>query len=182
MGIGERGQLKHHGLGGTRQARECRREHERQQLVGIHVVAQRHGARFVFANGLQHLPKGRVDGALNHCKAKHEHGEDEVVHGEVTAQIDHAEQVPSRHTVQAILPTSERRLHEHEEHELRQRQRHHGEVDTLAANGEHAKQRPQQRGHERTGENTQLGRQAWVAGEQVPGDITAGSEKRRVAE
>ncbi|MNQ28018.1 hypothetical protein D3C85_412870 [compost metagenome] len=182
VGVGQRGQLEHHGLGRPGQAGEGRRDDEGQQLVGVDVVAQRDRPRLVVADRLEHLAVGRVDGALDHREAEHEHRQHEVVHRQVARQVEQAEQVAARHALQTVLAAGERRLHEHEEHQLGQRQGDHREVDALAADRQEAEAQPEQPGGRRAGEDAQLGGQPRVLAEQVAGDVAAAGEERRVAE
>ena len=180
--IGERGQLEHHGLGRPRQAGQRRRDDEGQQLVRIDVVAERHRARLVLADRLEHLAVGRMDGALDDREAEHEHRQHDVVQRQVVLHVDQAEQVAARHALQAVLAAGERRLDEDEEHHLRQRQGDHREVDALPADRQQAEDQPQQRRGQRAGEDAQLGAQPAVRAQHVTGDVAATGEERRVAE
>jgi hypothetical protein len=113
------------------------RQHEGQQLVFRHVVAQRYRPRLVFANGLEDLAEGRMNGALDQPEGDGKNRHHEVIQIHVVGEVE-AEQGAARHALQAVLATGEGRLQEQEEHHLRQRQGHHGEVDALAADGEAA--------------------------------------------
>ena len=172
-GITQRGELEHQRLGRSRQACQPRRQHEGHQLVGIGVIAQRDGARFILADGLQHLTKGGMHHAPDQGKGRHEDREHEVIEGVVVRQIEHAEQLTARHAMQAIFPVGERRLDEEEEHHLGQGQRDHREVDALPPDGQRPEQRPQHYRAERTGHDAQRRTQARVFREQEAGDIGA---------
>ena len=90
--------------------------------------------------------------------------------------------MPARHALQAVLAAGERRLDEDEEHQLRQSQRDHGEVDALPADRQHAEQRAEHRRGQGAGEDAQLGAESAVAAQHVACDIAAGGEERRMAE
>ena len=79
MHVGQGGKPEHQRLGGAGQSRQRSGEHESQQLVAIHVVAQRQRARFVLADRLQHLAEGRMDDAVDQPEAGEEHREHHVV-------------------------------------------------------------------------------------------------------
>ena len=121
------------------------REHEGQQLVAVHFIAQRDGARLVLADHLEHLAERRGDDAHDAQEAGHEDRQHHVVHGRVRGERQQAEQLAARHALQAVLAAGERRLQADEEHHLRQRQRDHGEVDALAADGDQPEDQAQQR-------------------------------------
>jgi hypothetical protein len=63
--------------------------------------------------------------------------------------------VPPRHRLDAVLAAGELGLERDEIDHLRQRQRHHGEIDALAANGEPAEDGAERGRHRRTGEDAQ---------------------------
>lgn|GEM_PF-4154320 len=90
--------------------------------------------------------------------------------------------MPAWHALQTILATGERRLDEDEEHQLRQRQRDHREVDALPPDRQHAEQRAEHRRGQRAGEDAQLGAEPAVAAQHIAGDVAAGGEERRMAE
>ncbi|MNT87604.1 hypothetical protein D3C72_2280400 [compost metagenome] len=85
-----------------------------------------------------------MDGALDDGETEQEHGQDEVIQGQVVVQVEQAEQLTTGHTVQPILATGERCLHIDEEHQLGQRQGDHGEVDTLTPDRQQTEAQPQQ--------------------------------------
>ena len=62
----------------------------------------------------------------------------------------------------AVFTAGERRLHIKEKHQLGQRQGNHGEVDTLAADGQQCEGQAQNGGDQGTGQDSQLGGQPRV--------------------
>ncbi len=140
--VRQRRELEHERLERAREPRERGREHECDQLEGIHRIAERDGARLVLANGLHHLPERRMDRAVDDQEADREDRQNDVVEVDVAGRVDHAEQRPARNGLDAVLATGELRLHAEEEHHLRQGQRHHGEVDALPADGEKPRHEP----------------------------------------
>src|SRR5690554_1445230 len=116
-GVRQRCRHEYQRLGRTCQARERSREYKAQQLEIVDVVAQRYGAWFVFAYGLEHLPEGRIDGAPADDVADKENGHDHVIQIQVVGQIQ-AEEIAARYALQAILAMRKRRLQEEEEHHL----------------------------------------------------------------
>jgi hypothetical protein len=69
------------------QAGQRRRHGEHHQLVAVGGVAERDGARFVVANGLEHLAEGRMDDPVDDQHADEEDGQDDEVQGDVRAQV-----------------------------------------------------------------------------------------------
>ncbi len=90
----------------------------------------------VLADRLEHFAERRIDDAVDQQKAGEHDDENEDVHRHLVGQIEHAEQVAARHRLDAVLAAGELRPQREEIHHLRQRQRDHGEVDALAADGE----------------------------------------------
>src|SRR5215471_7876173 len=70
-------------------------------------VAERHRARLVLAHSLEHLPKGRVDRAVEEQEAGQEDGEDHEVHAEHIAKVEHTQEHAPRHRLDAVLPARE---------------------------------------------------------------------------
>ena len=162
VGIGQRRKLEHHCLGRASQAGQSRGDDEGQQLVRVDVVAQRDRPRLVFANRLEHLTVGRMDGALDDHEAKHEHRQHEVVQGHVVLHVEQTEQMPARYALHAVFATGKRRLDEDKEHHLRQRQGDHREVDALPANRQQAEDEAQHGGRQCPGDYPQFGTQTRI--------------------
>src|SRR5690606_34813305 len=106
------------------------------------------------------LTEGRVDGAVDYEKPNRKNDEHYVVEGEVVADVEEAEHRPPRHSLNTVLTSRERRLQAEEVHHLRQRQRHHGEVDALPANSDGPGHYAHQHGHSRAREDAKLRRPA----------------------
>ena len=83
--------------------------------------------------------------------------------------------MPARHTLQAVLAAGERRW-TNEEHQLRQRQGDHREIDALPADRQHAEQRTEHRRGQGAGEDAQLGAESAVAAQHVACDVAAGGK------
>ena len=143
MHVGERRDLEGEREQPAGHAGQCRRDDESQELVPIDVVAQRDGARLVLADGFQDLAEWRMDRPLDEQEADDEHGQHEIIHRQAVVQVDDAEQIAARHALDAVLAMGERRLQAEEIQHLRQRQRDHGEIDALAADGDAADDEPE---------------------------------------
>ena len=141
-------------------AGEARGQHEGRQLVVLRAVAERDGARLVLADGLQHLPEGRVDDAVDEQEPGREDREHHVVEDRRVGEVEEPEELPARHRLDAVLAAGERRLQAEEEDHLRERQRDHREVDALAADGEQPREHAEHGGRGRPGEDRELRRQA----------------------
>ena len=110
--------------------------------------------------GAQHLAERRIDDPVDQKQRRQHDDEDEHIHVHLMAEIDQAEQPPARHRLDAVLAAGEFHPQRHEIHHLRQRQRDHGEIDALAADGDDAGDDAKARGGRRAGQDRQLRRQA----------------------
>ena len=180
MGIGQGGKLEYQRFGRTSQSGETCRQDEGQQLVLRYVVAQRYCARLVFANGLEDLAEGRMNGALDQPEGGDENRQHDVVEVHVIGQVE-TEQVAAWHALQAVLAAGEGRLKVEEEHHLRQRQRHHCKVDALAAYGQAADHPAQCRSSAGAGQQAQQCRQLPDL-QRVARDVARGAEEYGVPE
>ena len=161
---------------------ERRRQHEREQLVAVGVVAERDRARLVLADRLQHLAERRVDHAVD----QQEPGEEDRQHRRSTSpaclrRSRKPNSLPARHRLDAVLAAGERRLQVEEEDHLRERQRDHREVDALAADREQPGDDAEQRGRRGAEQDRELGRKAPDLG-RVGRDVAGRAEEHRVAE
>src|SRR5690606_18924511 len=130
------GELEDQGLGGAGQPCQGGRDHKGHQLEVVDVIAQRQRPRFILPDGLQHLAKGGMDGAVNDAKADQEDGKHQVVHGEFVVQVNEAEQLTPRNPLQAVLAAGKGQLEGQKVDDLCQREGDHGEVDALATDSE----------------------------------------------
>ena len=104
-----------------------------------------------------------MDRAIDDEEADAEHREHQVIHRDVVRQVDDAEQVAARHTLQTVLAAGRLPLQHDEIHHLRQRQRDHREVDAGTADRQHAEQPAERTGGERAANDAHLGRDADIA-------------------
>ncbi len=113
--------------------------------------------------------------------ADNEDHQHEVIHHQRVRKIEHPEQLAARHRLDAVLAVGEGRLDIEEVHHLRDRQRDHGEIDTLAADRERADDHAEQRRCRGAGENRQFRGKAPLLG-RVRADVARGAQKHCVAE
>ena len=181
MHVRERGELEHQRLGRAGKTGDRARQDIGGELVAIGVVPQRERAWLVLADRLEHLPERRVHDAPDQQHTEHEDAQHEDVHRRRVRQVDHSEQVPAGHCLDAVLAAGEWRLQIEEVHHLRQRERDHREVDALAPDGQHAgddREHGRAAGREQhgqlRGEPPDLGR--------VRSCVAGGAEEHRVPE
>jgi hypothetical protein len=93
---------------------------------------------------LSTCPKGEWIGAVDQQEAEGEDREREEVEVHVVADVDDAEERPARNRLDAVLAAGEGRLQREEVEHLRERQRHHGEVDALPPDRDRAGDEPHQ--------------------------------------
>ena len=181
MHVGKRLELEHERLGRASEARERAGDHERQQLVLVHVIAQRERPGLVLADRLEHLAEGRMDRAVDQPEPENDDAVGEVVHRVVVIEVDDPEKGLARDALQAVLAAGERRLQVDEVQHLRERERDHREVDPLAPDRERPHQVAEHRGSEHAREDAELGRETHDLG-RMAGDVARGAEEHRVAE
>ena len=179
--VGQRGKAQHQRLERTGETGDRCRDHERQQLEAIGVVAQRDGARFVFLDALEHLTERRVDGAHDHEEGDHDDGQAHVVHGHVALQIEHAEQLAARHALQAVFTAGERQLQAGEVQHLRERQCDHRGIDALTTDRKEAHHQTEQSACHQTEQQTDFGRHAPDL-DRLAGDVGRAAKERGVTE
>ena len=112
---------------------------------------------------------------------RHEDRQHHVVHRDVAAQRNEAQQRAARHALQAVLTPCEGCLQPDEIDHLRHRQRDHREVDSLATNGDHANHRTDQTRAQRARQHAQLGAESRRADE-IAREVGRGPEIGRVPE
>src|SRR5208282_730840 len=134
--VGERGELKDQCFQRTGQSRQCRGEHESDELIAFDVVAERDGALLILADRLENLAERRVDDPVDQQQTGEHDDQNEQVHCHFAIEIENPEQAAAWHSLDAVLAAGEFRLQGEEKHHLRERQRDHCEIDALAANGE----------------------------------------------
>ena len=94
--------------------------------------------QLVFADRLEHLAERRIDDAIDQEERGEHDDEHERVHRHFVVESENAEQFSARHVLDAVLAAGELHPQRHQIHHLRQRQRDHGEINALAANGDGA--------------------------------------------
>jgi hypothetical protein len=81
------------------------------------------------------MPKGELM-MRQMTKTPNEHGQHEIIHVHRLVEVDDAEEISTRHTLQSVFAMGEGGLQAEEEEHLRQCQRNHRRIDALTANGE----------------------------------------------
>jgi hypothetical protein len=76
---------------------------------------------------------------------------------DVAGRVEQAEDFPARHALDAVLAAGEGGLDAEEVDHLRQRQRHHGEVDPLPSDGDETDDETHDRGDRDRGDECDLG-------------------------
>src|SRR5258706_1644196 len=97
-----------------------------------------------------------MHGAVDKEKSADEHRENQRIHRPHIVQIEHAEELPARHRLDAILAPRERRLQIEEVHHLRERERDHREVDPLPPSREEPGNEAEQFGTRRAADDLEL--------------------------
>ena len=163
------------------QAGHRRRDDEGGQLVLLHRVAEKARALLVFADGDQHLAKGRVH-QTQHEHA-HDHGDhrDEHIKGPGIVELESKDRA-SLDAAQTVLAAGQRRPAVGDgEGQCAQRQGEQREIHALATQDDgaqhqrgdqHQTQRQDQRGQHRVGEEALLQDSHCVAAQAEPGTVS----------
>src|SRR5207302_11325314 len=117
----------------------------------------------------------------NQEKDEQEHVQKDVVEHGVILEIENPEQIPLRNALNSVFPMGERCLQIDEIQYLRQRERDHRKIDTLAADRDDAGDDAKACGAGGADQNSKLGRKAPDL-QRMRGDVACSAQKHRVTE
>src|ERR1700733_11553681 len=118
---------------------------------------------------------------MDQQEAENEYGQHDVIEDHLVRQIDEAEQMTLRDSLDAVLTMRERDFEAEEIDHLRQGQRDHREIDALPANGERADDGAERAGGKGCSDNAEFRRPSPDLGD-MGAEIGRRPEEHRMAE
>jgi hypothetical protein len=168
------------------EAGEHAAQHERSELVRIRRESDRAHALLVRANAGKRVAKARAADHREQREDQRERSERRVVERARTAEVDEREVADGEHRlhvqVHAVAAAGELGVVKHEVRHLRERERHHDEVNAARTKRERADRRRGESGDGEHGRHEPCERRRIGRGRQQRRGVSADAEERGMAE